>query len=228
MLLGDSGLASRLDDRHVVDQSCRNLEDQLGIECRAYLRSLTDLWSLDAGQFSMQGPMVRWMSANGSAHLLLRLLADRMDDHVTNIFALLALIHTPREIRAAHRGLLSEHATSRAHALEFLDNLLTGEMKKLVFAVIDEIPVSERLRQARRLYDLTASDADSAIRRLATSPPPIGDVDGAWVTAAALHYIYDRKLRRLYPVIRQAADAEKGPLVEETTELLLSRIGEGA
>lgn len=204
------------------------IEDQLGIESRAYLRSLTDLWSLGDSVFSLRGPVVSWSPANGAPHLLLRLLADRMDDHLSNVFALLALIYPPRDIRAAHRSLLSEHAYARAHAVEYLDNLLAGEVKRLVFAVIDDVPIGERLRQARRLFELATSDAATALRRLASSPPPIGDVDGAWVSAAALHYIYDRKLAHLYPVIRRAAESHRGPLVEETTELLLSRIDEGS
>lgn len=200
------------------------IEGQLGIECQAYLRSLVDLYSLNAFDFSLRGPVVEWSRTNGSPHLLQRLLADRMDDHLTNIFALLALVHPLRDIRAAHRGLLSEHVTPRAHALEYLDNLLGGEMKRLVFAVIDDAPVAERIRQASRFYQLSPTEPDQALERLATSPPPIGDVDGAWVTAAALHYIVDRRLAHLYPVIRSTAGAERDALVQETTELLLSRI----
>jgi AAA family ATP:ADP antiporter len=210
------------DPRLVFDPEL--IEDQLGFESRAYLRSLVDLWSLDARTFVLRGPRVEWQAQSGRPHLLQRLLGDRMDDHLTNVFALLALLYPQRDIRAAHRGLVSEEATPRAQALEFLDNLLVGEVRKLVFAVIDDLPIGERLREARRLFDLVPADAAATLRRLATSPPPIGDVDGAWVTAAALHYVYDHGLTRLYPVIGRAAKSAREPLVQETTKLLLSRL----
>ena len=200
------------------------IEDLLLAESRSYLRALTDLWSLrGARELRFVGPSVRWPEGKEGVHLLERLLADRMDDHVTNLMSLLGLIHPPREMRAAHRGLLSLHATSRAHALEFLDNLLTGETRRLVFAVIDDLPSAERMREARRLFGLEPAAASSTLRRLA-GPPAVGDEDGAWLTAAALHFIHDRRLKNLYPVIRTAAKKDQTALVQETTGLLLSRM----
>lgn len=199
------------------------VEDQLAMESRSYLRTLVDLWSLSGGRgFGLRGPRIVW-TLSAEPHLLERLLADRMDDHVTNLFGLLALLHSPRDIRAALRGLWSEVTRQRATALEFLDNVVAGEVKRLVFAVIDEVPMSDRLREAKRMFELAPADAAATLRRL-TASPPVGDADGAWVTAAALHYVHDHQLSKLYPMIYRAAEKGREPLVQETTELLLSRI----
>lgn len=197
------------------------IEAQLAAECRGHLRALVDLVSL--GGLSGRAAGVE-QPQNGSPHLLERLLAERMDDHRSNLFNLLALIHSPRDIRAAFKSLESGRPRLRAHALEYLDNLLAGEVRRLVFAVIDDLPAEERLRHARRLFGLAPADAATTLGRLAAQRPN-GDADAAWLTAAALQYIHDHRLEDLYPAIRRAAEGDGEPLVQETAGFLLSRIG---
>lgn len=202
-----------------------SIEAQLLIECRGYLRARIDLDQLresspNGGNGRAHGPLG---SRPREPHLLEKLLVDRMDDHTDNLFRLLGLIHPQRDIRATYQSLQSERPDRRAHALEYLDNLLLGEVREAVFAMIDDLPVRERLRLARKLFDLTPSSPSDTLRRLATFRTP-GDADAAWVTAAALHYIHDLELAHLYPVIRRAAERDPEPLVQETTSLLLPRI----
>ncbi|MEM7353518.1 MAG: Npt1/Npt2 family nucleotide transporter [Acidobacteriota bacterium] len=206
------------------------IEAQIIVECAGHLRALIDLKQLrhgpatgGTGRLPRLGTIAVTAGPNGGPHLLERLLADRMDDHSRNIFQLLGLIHPQRDIRATYQGLLSERPDRRAHALEYLDNLLEGEVRQAVFAVIDDLPVRERRRLAKKLFDLAPESRAKTLGRLA-SERPRGDADAAWVTAAALHYIHDFQISSLYPAIRQAADNDAEPLVQETTELLLSRM----
>jgi AAA family ATP:ADP antiporter len=206
----------------------RAVESQIAEETRSYLGAMTDLASLDGGTIAFQVVLGDGVSARAKPgaeppHLLERLLADRMADHHGNIFVLLALIHTPRDIRAAYKSLESEQPRLEAHALEYLDNLLAGDVRRLVFAVIDDLPVRERLRHAKKLFDLEPTDAATTLRRLAALPSN-GDADAAWLSAAALQYIHDRRLTHLYAAIRDAASGEREPLVQETAASLLEQI----
>lgn len=216
------GRVRAADPRLAPDRAA--IEDQLAYESHAFLRILTDLWSLVPNRFRLVGPHVVWPEPH-KEHLLVRLLADRMDDHVQNIFGLVALLHTPRDIRAAHRGLISDSAPQRANALEFLENTLSGEVRRLVFAVIDDSQLAERLREAKRIFELTPASPVETLRRLA-APPPTGDDDGAWLTATALHYICDDGYSELYPMIYKAADRDPGQLIRETTQLLTAHLDE--
>ncbi len=211
-----------------------SIEAQLIVECHGHLRALIDLTRLaehrvhgSNGSHSGNGNGTTTSPgagrSGGEPHLLERLLTDRMDDHTSNIFRLMGLIHPQRDIRAAYQSLLSNRPERRAQALEYLDNLLAGEVRQAVFTVIDDLPHRERLRLAKRIFDLAPASIAETLRRLAAVRPP-GDVDAAWVTAAALHYIHDLGLTDLYPAIRRAAERDLEPLVQETTELLLSRI----
>ncbi len=206
------------------------IESQIAAETRHYLAALTDLASLgENGTVGFRIVVSEGVSARAEPgaeppHLLEQLLADRMSDHYGNVFVLLALIYSPRDIRAAYKSLESEQPRLQAHALEYLDNLLVGEVRRLVFAVIDDLPVRDRLRHAKKLFDLQPADADSTLNKLA-SLPANGDADAAWLSAAALQYIHDRRLVRLYPAIRDAAAGERDPLVIETAASLLEQIG---
>ncbi len=202
------------------------IEAQLVAECRGHLRALIDLTRLAEHRRSGNGrgsPAGRRARPGGEPHLLERLLADRMDDHTSNIFRLLGLVHPLRDIRAAYQSLLSERPERRAQALEYLDNLLGGEVRQAVFAVIDDLPHRERLRLAKRIFGLSPAGISTTLKRL-TAVRPAGDADAAWVTAAALHYIHDLEMVDLYPAIRRAAERDPEPLVQETTTLLLSRL----
>ena len=204
-----------------------SIEAQMMIECHGYLRALIDLNQLTDnpanGGNSRPPDAAVFPAKSREPHLLERLLSDRMDDHTSNLFRLLGLIHPQRDIRATFQSLQSRRKDRRAHALEYLDNLLHGEVRQAIFAVIDDLPIRERLRLARKLFDLLPSSRSETLRRLA-STRPVGDADAAWVTAAALHYIHDLELSELYPAIRRAAERDLEPLVQETTTLLLPRI----
>ncbi len=218
-------LSSLRANNHQLSPQRAPIETQLIIECQGHLRALIDLTQLKKlpsnggnGQ-SQQQPA----ATSSEPHLLARLLADRMDDHTHNIFRLLGLVHPQRDIRAAYQSLLSDRPERRAHALEYLDNLLQGEVRMAVFVVIDDLPFRERLRLAKKIFDLSPASSADTLRRLATHRSA-GDADAAWMTAAALHYIHDHRLTHLYPVIRRAAKVDLEPLVQETTNLLLPHI----
>ena len=166
--------------------------------------------------------MGREVSGRG-APLLTRLLVDRLLSHRANVFGLLSLLHSEREMAAARRGLESGRPELRAHALEYLDNVLQGEVRQQVFAVIDELPRADRLREARRLFGLVPETAETVLRRLALERPP-GDYDAPWLTAAALRLIYDARIEALYPLLRRSAERDPEPLVQETAAHLIAQL----
>ncbi len=205
---------------------------QLIRECHDHLVAMFDVAALregdDVADLSDDPPTRRWgrgelLGRNGGPHLLERLLADRMRDHMRNLFNLLALIYPPKDIRAAYDGLASEQPGLRAHALEYLDNLLTGDLRQQVFAVIDDLPGGERQRRASRLFGVAPRSAALALETWVQRRDP-GDADAAWLSAAALHYIHEERLESLYWLVRRADSMDPSPLVQETTSYLLTHI----
>lgn len=209
------------------------VQGQVERECRDHLSAMFDVASLRfrgpaAEPVSDEPPTRPWgrgelAGRSGGPHLLERLLADRMRDHMRNLFNLLALVYPPRDIRAAYEGLASDRPGLRAHALEYLDNLLTGHLRQQIFTVIDDLPGNERQRLALRLFGVRPRSATAALEAW-VSRRPVGDEDAVWLTAAALHYIYEQRVESLYWAVRRAASHDTAALVQETTTFLLAQI----
>ncbi len=69
---------------------------------------------------------------------LLELLERRLDSGLERIFTLLTLKYYQPDVEIAYEGLLSEKQEIRINAIEFLDNLLTGDLKRTLLPIIEE------------------------------------------------------------------------------------------
>ncbi len=69
---------------------------------------------------------------------LLELLERRLDAGLERIFKLLGLRYAQNDIEIVYEGLLSDKQEARTNALEFLDNLLTGDLKRTLLPIIEE------------------------------------------------------------------------------------------
>lgn len=69
---------------------------------------------------------------------LLELLERRLDAGLERIFRLLGLKYTQKDIEMVYEGLLNDQQEARTNAIEFLDNLLTGNLKRTLLPIIEE------------------------------------------------------------------------------------------
>jgi AAA family ATP:ADP antiporter len=69
---------------------------------------------------------------------LLELLEHRLDSGLERIFKLLGLRYQQKDVAIAYEGLLSHKQEAQHNAIEFLDNLLTGELKRKLLPIIEE------------------------------------------------------------------------------------------
>ena len=64
------------------------------------------------------------------------------------IYRLLALIYPWRDIGAAQWTLAHGDPRSRASASEYLDNILTGHLRKRIMPVLEDLPAEEKMSAA--------------------------------------------------------------------------------
>ena len=69
---------------------------------------------------------------------LLELLERRLDSGLERIFKLLELRYQQKDVAIAYEGLLSHKQEAQQNAIEFLDNLLTGELKRKLLPIIED------------------------------------------------------------------------------------------
>lgn len=69
---------------------------------------------------------------------LLELLERRLDAGLERIFKLLGLRYQQKDVEIAYEGLRSSKQEAQTNAIEFLDNLLSGELKRTLLPIIEE------------------------------------------------------------------------------------------
>lgn len=190
-------------------------------EAGRYLRHLADLSSLGPGPLGMEGPLVRWKPSPPT--LLHDLLSDRLRTQIDQIFGLLALVHDPKDMRAARNGLLSGDRHRRNHALEYLDNTLRGETGRAIMVALGDATERERMERAQKSFGISRHPRDETLRRLIEAPRD-GDGEAVWISAAALQAVDVLGIRALHPLVREASASAGDPLIRETATWVSSRI----
>jgi len=77
---------------------------------------------------------------------LIKLLEKRLDDNLERLFLLLGLKYSPEDMITIYRSIRVRKAEVRVNALEFLDNLLGINLKKIIIPII-ETTLLENLTQ---------------------------------------------------------------------------------
>jgi HEAT repeat protein len=197
---------------------------QIRTEAQWYLRSFADLWTISRlRETRLDGPYAHWQAAGRVPSLLQQALAQRMVMAVSDMFGLLQLIHPPRDIEAAHRSLVSGQVSPRANALEYLDNSLSGSVRRDVFAVIDDVPPDEKLLRASQGFGIVAESPEITVGRLLDSGSG-ADPAGVLLAFAAIYSVYADKLERYYPEVHSIATHSPEPILRETAAWVCARI----
>jgi len=101
-----------------------------------------------------------------ASDLLTKTLDEKMDRTRDRIYRLLALIYPWRDIGAAQWTLGHGDARSRASASEYLDNILTGQLRKRIMPVLEDLPVEERVKRGNVLLKTRPRDLEETLLRL--------------------------------------------------------------
>lgn len=143
--------------------------------------------------------------ASRGERLLGRALAEKRQASFEHVFRLLGLRYLPSDMENAFTALTSQHRRARAHAVEFLDNLLAAPDRQRVLPLIETEQRSERL---------LATDAEmkrASLRRLMRG-------SDAWLRACAI-YCAARDPEQVAAI--RAALSDPDPIVRETAELAI-------
>jgi AAA family ATP:ADP antiporter len=187
-------------DSHVIETS-------IILEARRYYRRFLIF-------FALFGDDNDRLMNNG--WLLHQTLLENMEREKERVLRLLSLIYSPADIESATAALQSGNPAKQAQAIEFLDNLLTGDVKRYVFPLFDDAPASERFETFLGLLGLRGFDRVTALQELLKH-------DDVWLKAATIWEIGLRGLRDFQTELRRYLNSTR-PVLKETAELVMSRI----
>jgi len=124
---------------------------------------------------------------SGDDSLLAHALKEKIRRTSDRVYRLLALIYPWKDIAAARWALERGDARAKSSASEYLDNVLTGNVRKRLVPVLEDMPLEEKVRKAHVQLRSRPRDIEETLLEL------INDDDQV-VSAAAIDLVRELKL----------------------------------
>jgi ATP/ADP translocase/HEAT repeat protein/CRP-like cAMP-binding protein len=126
--------------------------------------------------------------------LLKRALEEKMARMTNRVYLLLSLIYPWKDVAAARWTLDHGDSRSKASASEYLDNILSGPLRKRIMPMLEAMPHEERVRRANVILRSRPRDVEETLLQL------INDEDQV-VAATAIDTARQQKIWGLAPDI---------------------------
>jgi AAA family ATP:ADP antiporter len=102
---------------------------------------------------------------------MIKAIHESMEQERERIFRLMSLLFPEADLQDAYVGLQSSNQAIRANALEFLDNVLSPQLRDLLVPVLDpQVTLEERIQKADRLVGAPVTTAQAGITALLADP----------------------------------------------------------
>jgi AAA family ATP:ADP antiporter len=143
--------------------------------------------------------------AHTAARLLARTIDERLKGTLERLFRLLGLRYPPKEIYSAYQAVSRQGHEEATAALEFLDNTLERNLKRILLPLLD---APEHVHEhGKELFGVEVRTAEDAIRELIHSRDP-------WLVACAMAAAAELGMRNLAPEIHQAGAESQEEVLE--------------
>ena len=155
-------------------------------------------------------------SSGQGESLLYFALTDSMQRVKERVMWLLSLVYSAKDVRRCWAGLNSGEPNKRADAIEFLDNLLTGDVKRYVFPLFSDAPQAQRFRSSLDFLSMGTIDTETALRTLL-------EQNDMWLRAATVWEIGIRGLTGFRDKIAELLNSEQ-VVLRAAAEKVIHRI----
>jgi ATP/ADP translocase/HEAT repeat protein/CRP-like cAMP-binding protein len=98
--------------------------------------------------------------------LLARALEQKMERMTNRVYLMLSLLYPWKDIGAARWTLEHGDQRARASASEYLDNLLTGQLRKRLMPMLEDMPREEKVRRANVILKSRPRDVEETLLQL--------------------------------------------------------------
>ncbi|MFH1733588.1 MAG: MFS transporter [bacterium] len=148
--------------------------------------------------------------------LLERAIEERLAINLERIFRILALRYSQDDIYAAYLGIISRNAVLQANAVEFLDNILSVELKQIIIPLVEAKPDTESLSPHSKPQTTDRGNGSDYLQELLTS-------SDNWLNACVLYYIAEKGETSWESVVRDSVSRDIS-IVSETAQYAVNRL----
>src|SRR5690606_21745692 len=122
-------------------------------------------------------------------------LRTAMEQELERVFRLLKLLHPHQDLHSAYVGVQSTNPVVHDNALEFLENILTPQLRQLLVPLLDsQVPTSQRVALANRILGAGPPTESEAVRLLLQSDDP-------WLKSCGVYAVGALDLGELLPEV---------------------------
>lgn len=176
----------------------RLIETVLGAEIMAHYRSYQVLGTLGNSLSDAEDPVIQGIKQSTQQE------AER-------VFRLLKILYPEHDMHSAYVGLHSDDPVVQDNAIEFLEAVLTPQLRGLIVPLFDRgVSHAQRGHLANRLLGASLGDRDEAISVLVLSQDP-------WLQSCAAYAIGEFRLRQFEDQIEKWC-THPDPLLRSTAE----------
>ncbi len=146
-------------------------------------------------------------------------LRDAVRHELERIFRLLKTLYPTADMHSAYVGLQSENPVVHDNALEFVENILSRELKGLLVPLLDrDITVDTRVHLADHVTGVPIRTAAEAVRVLVAT-------DDAWLQSCAAVVAGELRMESMAPQLRAWA-GDGNPLLRDSAREALAKLPE--
>ena len=143
-------------------------------------------------------------------------LKEKLDRNLEQIFRLLGLRYPSKDIYNAYQGIISNKKSLRASSVEFLDNVLGGDLKKYILPILEQDSPKAVIQQSQKLFNIRIETLSQALETLIKGKD-------TWLKACAIFVIPDENVGDLKYLVKETQH-DSDPVVRETAEFVMRRI----
>lgn len=148
--------------------------------------------------------------------LLITALEEKLDRNLERIFRLLGLRYPPKDMYNTYLGITSKKDDLRANAVEFLDNILNVQLKRLIIPIVEESSMETLLAKTVHFFETSEIEIDDQLIFLL-------NCDDTWLKSCAMFYIAESQIKDYHNLITKYSN-DGDILLKETSSYYLQKM----
>jgi AAA family ATP:ADP antiporter len=197
------------------------LKDHLTDERKNYYRMLTILYEQNRKENRerhSESTKNNNDDVKKARHLLIGALEEKLDSNLDRVFRLLGLKYLQHDIFNAYEGIKSQKADLRANAVEFLDNILDFNLKRLIIPIVESKSFDSLVYKSHELFGFEVPSETDCLQLLLNG-------EDNWLKSCALFLLAFLKQRDCIAMVKKLT-SDSDFVVRETANYTFERMSD--
>ena len=148
--------------------------------------------------------------------LLIVAMEEKLDVNLERIFRLLGLRYPPKDMYNAYLGVISKKSDLRANAVEFLENILDSNSKRIIIPIIEGNSPNLLIEKSQQFFGFDLLTEYECLEFLLNG-------EDNWLKVCTLYFIAELKNAAYHDIVMKLI-TDSDPIVRETAQYYLNKL----